>query len=110
MDPQPDGTSSDAPIRSRGQLKEFMKQAKAGKMPNVNGNAHVLSQAAGGESDGDDDFVIRTDKMSLNSTHANSGRPLSNKGKGKGKGKDAPAAVSGGGSQANGASEEDLYD
>ncbi|KAI7612350.1 AAA-domain-containing protein [Hortaea werneckii] len=111
IDSQPDGTASDAPIpMSRGQLKEFMKQAKSGKMPTVNGGSHVLSQTAGGESDADDDFVIRTDKMSLNSTHAGSGRPSSSKGKGKGKGKDAPAVVSGDGSQANGASEEDLYD
>ncbi|KAI7248574.1 AAA-domain-containing protein, partial [Hortaea werneckii] len=111
VDSQPDGTASDAPIpMSRGQLKEFIKQAKSGKMPTVNGNSHALSQATGGESDADDDFVIRTDKMSLNSTHAGSGRPSSSKGKGKGKGKDAPAVVSGDGSQANGASEEDLYD
>ncbi|KAI7235594.1 AAA-domain-containing protein [Hortaea werneckii] len=113
-DSQPDGTSSDAPIpMSRGQLKEFMKQAKSGKMPTVNGGtSHVRPpQAMGGESDADDDFVIRTDQMSLNSTHAASGRPpSSSKGKGKGKGKDAPSVVSGDGSQANGAGEEDLYD
>ncbi|KAI7630665.1 AAA-domain-containing protein, partial [Hortaea werneckii] len=49
MESQPDGTSSDAPIpMSRGQLREFMKQAKSGKMPTVNGSSHVLSQAAGG--------------------------------------------------------------
>ncbi|KAI6878197.1 hypothetical protein KC318_g17097, partial [Hortaea werneckii] len=114
MDAHPDGTSSDRPIpMSRGQLKEFMKQAKSGKMPTVNGgNSHVRPpQATGGESDADDDFVIRTDQMSLNSTYAASGRPpSSSKGKGKGKGKDAPSVVSGDGSQANGASEEDLYD
>ena len=90
---------------------EFAKRTNgsADSVPTMNGSARlqrIINQAStgGGASDADDDYVIRTDKLSLNSN--NTSRPPSSKGKPKGKSRDAPpledgpAAVDG----------EDLYD
>ena len=91
---------------SRPKLSDVMKRASANKdsRSTVNGNGRSksnISQAIKGASDEDDDYVIRTDRMTLNNAGA---RPPSSKGKGKGKG----TATSIDNDAANKA--EDLYD
>jgi len=104
---QPDTRGASVP---RAKLNELMKRAQSGKGKSLTMNGHGYSgqvtptQAVGGASDGDDDYVIRTDRMSLNNAPA---RPPSSKGKGKGKGRDTPGVD--GSAETNGAS-EDLYD
>ena len=98
------------PIVSRGKLNDLMKRAQSSKDKEVtlNGNSRsngvAHSQSRSRASDADEDYVIRTDRLSLNGSAA---RPPSSKGKGKGKGKDTSAnnAVV----EADGAA-EDLYD
>ena len=88
----------------------FTKRANGStdKVPTINGNARFQpmddrTSAGAGKSDEEDDYVIRTDKLTLNNGTA---RPPSSKGKGKGKSRDAvptihnPTPVDG----------EDLYD
>lgn len=76
----------------------------------MNGSArfqNIINSATGGtNSDADDDYVIRTDKLSLDNDSPNISRPPSSKGKGKGKGRDTPSLEDGPG-PAHG---EDLYD
>jgi hypothetical protein len=74
----------------------------------MNGSARfqsVVNQASagGGTSDADDDYVIRTDKLNLNSNPA---RTPSSKGKGKGKSRDVLVPEQGSGVVDG----EDLYD
>ena len=74
--------------------------------PAINGkrrSRNLKSQADGGASEGSDDYVIRTDKLSLNNTTA---WPPSSKGKGKGRIHEMPAID--GAPRDNAA--EDLYD
>lgn len=91
-------------------LAELMKYAKenGGNENFVNGSKRPQSatgQAGNGLSDGDDDYVVRTDRLNLNSGTA---RPPSSKGKAKGKGKSRDLSTVDGNSNAN--VEEDLYD
>jgi peroxin-6 len=88
----------------------FAKRANgsADLVPTMNGSARfqsIMNQASagGGTSDADDDYVIRTDKLNLNSNPA---RPPSSKGKGKGKSRDVLVSE-----QSSGVVDgEDLYD
>lgn len=74
------------------------------KVPTMNGSGKKNAGAADDSDADEDDFVIRTDKMSINS--GGGSRPVSSRGtSGKGKGKGA-AVVDG----ARGGQEEDLYD
>lgn len=99
---------------AKAKFNELMrKQSSKNKVPTVNGNAAMVvngQQAEGGAeaSDGDDDFVVRTDKLTLGGSNGKPpSRPTSarsnTKGKGKGKGREEPVGdgVDGG---------EDLYD
>ena len=100
----------DKMVAPRGKLNGAMKRSQSSKDRVVtlngngrsNGSAH--SQARNKASDADEDYVIRTDLLSLNGSAA---RPPSSKGKGKGKGKEMLAAS--GVMEADGAA-EDLYD
>ncbi|WPH00049.1 peroxisomal biogenesis factor 6 [Acrodontium crateriforme] len=85
---------------SRAKFKDFMKRAAhlgkdKDRAPAVNGHARGHSATAMiGDLDTDDDYVIRTDKLSLNGHGVSSGgRPVSSKGKGKGKGKDSISSM-----------------
>jgi peroxin-6 len=99
----------------RGDIYKLLKRASSQRdgMPSTNGNKLPVQspgagQAVGDASDVDDDYVIRTDKLSLNGSAA----VKAPSGKGKGKGKDV-AAVDGPvqslSATAN-ADGEDLYD
>ena len=92
---------------SRPKFTDFMKPASSstGNAPTTNGHKrlpNLVKDTAGGASDADDDYVFRTDRLTLNNTAA---RPPSGKGKGKGKYRDIPAV--GGDTNADG---EDLYE
>ncbi|KAK5131865.1 hypothetical protein LTR08_000532 [Meristemomyces frigidus] len=97
------------PALSRGKPNDLMKRAQSSKdrVATLNGhgrnNGAAPAQTPGVVSDADDDYVIRTDRLSLNGSAA---RPPSSKGKGKGKGKDMSID---GPVDADGAA-EDLYD
>lgn len=99
---------------AKAKFNELMrKQSSKNKVPTVNGNAAMVvngQQAEPGAeaSDGDDDFVVRTDKLTLGGSNGKPpSRPTSARsntmGKGKGKGREEPVGdgVDGG---------EDLYD
>ena len=65
--------------------------------PTINGSStlqNALDQADGSVSDADDDYVVKTNKLSLTNSSARPplNRPPSNKGKGKGKSRDTTAA------------------
>jgi len=90
---------------------EFAERANgsAESVPTMNGSARfqsIINQAStgGGASDADEDYVIRTDKLSLNSN--NISRSPSSKSKGNGKSRDVPA-LEDGPAPVDG---EDLYD
>lgn len=94
---------------SRAKLTELMKRAKSSRdrtatLNGISRNQAAVTQTTGGASDADDDYVIRTDRLSLNGSSA---RPPSSKGKGKGKGRDMP--VMDGPVEADGTA-DDLYD
>ncbi|KAK4507978.1 hypothetical protein PRZ48_001713 [Zasmidium cellare] len=110
-----------APVQNgqsmRHRAMEAMKRGSKNKLPTVNGGPHPAPSANAGEhaaEDAEDDYVIRTDKLSLND-HASK----SYVGKGKGKGKSQESAYSvgdginstnnGDGMQPDGQG-EDLYD
>ena len=122
------GTVSDAPDpnRSRGaeqsrptdqpgntarpKLTDFVKRVSENKDRQLLSNGNKRSQTSGDQSTGgatsdgdDDDYVVKTDRLSLNNTL---GRPPSSKEKGKGKARAMPV-VDGYGAGAEG---EDLYD
>lgn len=70
-----------------------------------------------GASDGDEDYVIRTDKLNIHGAegrpHGAAGRPPSSRGKGKGKSRELPMDATNGTSQyADGFENDadDLYD
>ncbi|KAK5677346.1 peroxisomal assembly protein [Elasticomyces elasticus] len=81
---------------TRAQLAATMKRALSSKerSANMNGTRPPVVQSAGGASDSDDDYVVRTDRLVINGS-----------GKGKGKGKVAEEHTV----NSNGAG-EDLYD
>lgn len=91
-------------------LAELMKYARenGGNDTFINGTKRPQSasgQTGHGLSDGDDDYVVRTDRLNLNNGAA---RPPSSRGKAKGKGKARePPTVDG---KANASIEDDLYD
>ena len=90
-------------------LQKFIKYANenGGKAPTVNGSKSsrkAFGDATGGASDGDEDFVIRTDQVSLNNNN-DAARPPSSKGKGKGKSRDVSFVE-----HAPDTNGEDLYD
>jgi len=95
---------------AKAKFNELMrKQSSKNKMSTVNGNAAMVvngQQAETGAeaSDGDDDFVIRTDKLTLGGSNGKApSRPTSARSKGTAKGREEPVGdgVDGG---------EDLYD
>lgn len=102
-------SSGNAPV-PRAKLTELMRRAQSSKdrVTTLNGNGRSqqgsLPQMAGGASDTDEDYVIRTDRLSLNGS---SGRPPSSKGKGKGKSRDLPVPD---GPVEAAEADEDLYD
>ena len=83
-------------IEKRGKISDMMKKLSRHKAANVNGgdrlNLIPSHTAVTGVSDTDEDYVIRTDRLSLHDAPAS--RPSSGKakGKGKGKGRQAPDA------------------
>ena len=86
---------------------EFMKHTNGSrdKVPTANGSKRfqsIINQAAGGASDADDDYVVRTDRLLLNNAAV---KPPS---KGKGKVKIPGFPVADGDANANEA--DDLYD
>lgn len=105
---------------ARSKALDAMKRVNKSKSPSTNGDYSsppfrpIASTPVGGL---DDDYVIRTDQLSLNE-----GRPPSSKGKGKGKSRQSaettdgdfkPAAYEGvdpSNGMRNGNGEEDLYD
>lgn len=111
-----------SPTTSPRKRVEFSKRptnGSADSVPTMNGNARLQNAinqgtAENGISDADDDYVIRTDKLSLSSNPPS--RPPSSRGKGKGKARDAPAEganlpITLGVEQSPGAVDgEDLYD
>ncbi|KAK5126999.1 hypothetical protein LTR85_008358 [Meristemomyces frigidus] len=98
-------TTGNAPV-PRAKLNELMRRAQSSKdrVATLKGNGPGLAAHAAASSDADDDYVVRTDRLSLN---GGSGRPSSSKGKGKGKSRDVP--LPDGPVEADGAG-EDLYD
>lgn len=109
---RPPTATSDSTSRGN-KLKDFMKRAAS----NMNGN-HTRGQSnasidgprrgSGGGTpaeEAEDDYVVRTDKLSLNGNAPVHARPMSSKGKGKGKGKDVQAVQ-----QVQEGEGEDLYD
>ena len=91
---------------SRPKLNDLMKRASlhGQKTSNANGSKKVngLAGQVDGASDGDEDFVIKTDRLSLGAGI----RPPSSKGKGKSKSHEVSNGI--GGQRAN--ESEDLYD
>lgn len=86
------GAMPNGPSNPRNRATEAMRRANKSKMPTTNGSdtSHLVQRPtttpAAPDTD-DDDYVIRTDRMSLAD---GTGRPLSSKGKGKGKGREMP--------------------
>ncbi len=71
---------------------------------NGSGRSHnTQHQAHGGASDGDEDYIVRTDRLTMNNAAS---RPISSKGKGKGKSVDSGAPSS----RVAADLDEDLYD
>lgn len=85
---------------SRAQLAATMKRAPSGKngVSNVNGSHGSAHQVTRRKSDSEDDYVVRTDRLTMNGST-----------KGKGKGKGADVRVPNEPTEADGAA-EDLYD
>lgn len=102
-------------LRSR--AMEALKRAAKSKNGSTNGTSHSNAVQKPVKDDDGDDYVIRTERMTLN---RDSERPNSSKGKGKGKGKSRELVVDGpaGGpvqdghtnGNGNGGHGEDLYD
>lgn len=91
-------------------LTELMKYARENGGNDTFMNGAKRPQSASGQtghglSDGDDDYVVRTDRLNLNNGVA---RPPSSKGKGKAKGKSRELPTADG--NANAGMEDDLYD
>lgn len=91
-------------------LAELMKSANENVSNDmvVNGNKRsqsITSHTDGGDSDADDNYVIRTDRLTLNNGVQ---RPPSSRGKGKGKGKIRESPVPDGNTNAE--LGDDLYD
>ena len=102
MDHIADGDSS------QHKVIDFAKRANGSKHmePSINGGErfqYTTKQAGGGASDADDDYVVRTDKLSLNNASA---KPPSSKDKGKGKIRETPSTDG----TARADTSEDLYD
>lgn len=79
-------------VSTRHRAMDAMKRASKNKLPTTNGGPHPTPRANAGETgadDADDDYVIRTDRLSLKD-HASNHYV----GKGKGKGKSQEAAYS----------------
>ncbi|KAF7196393.1 Peroxisomal biogenesis factor 6 [Pseudocercospora fuligena] len=101
---------------ARSGVMQGVNHASMGKATTMNGNArsHGVPTSIGHSGTDEDDFVIRTDQLSL--INHTSGRSPSGKGKGKGKSHDVPNAIDAVASNqlspgpVNGETGEDLYD
>lgn len=99
------------PVTSRSQMSESDKRFARDKfnelMARRTSSKNAVPQINGGgdhgESGDDDDYVIRTDRLTINGNANSNGRPASGKGKGKGKSRENP--VEDGDEEG-----EDLYD
>jgi peroxin-6 len=98
-----EGAAKDSKLNGSAERKG-VQDGRGNRRPLTNGSGRPhLQQADGGVEDVDDDFVIRTDRLSINETKQ--AFPVS---KGKGKGKDTNSPVEAASGYADG--EEDLYD
>ncbi|KAK3680378.1 peroxisomal assembly protein [Vermiconidia calcicola] len=96
---------SEHAVDGKGPQRQLANGAN-GQHPTLNGSNRYQSQSKGGAPDEDDDFVIRTDRLSLSNNNNTAVVPPSSKGKGKGKTRDIPVQTNH--DDADGA--DDLYD
>ena len=87
---------------ARDKFNELMARRTSSKtaVPQINGG----DENGGTSSGDDDDYVIRTDRLTINGNANGNGRPTSGKGKGKGKSRENPVVEEMDGDG------EDLYD
>ncbi|KAM3418565.1 hypothetical protein BST61_g4542 [Cercospora zeina] len=95
----PHQTGSNGTQNARSQALEAVKRAPRGNRAATNGTASSAAPQNGSnraQQDDDDDFVIRTDRLTLDSTQRNIASPTKTSlSKGKGKGKSREAVVDG---------------
>lgn len=120
---QPVPTPNQNGVSTRYRAMDAMKRASKNKLPTANGGPHSIPRANAGENpadDAEDDFVIRTDRLSLKEHASNY---YVGKGKGKGKSQETAYSAPVGGELSDGANVnnngavmqpdgegEDLYD
>ena len=91
---------------ARDKFNELMTRRTSSKnaVPQIINGGGDRGENGGASSGDDDDYVIRTDRLTINGNGNGNGRPTSVKGKGKGKSRDNPVVEEGDGEG------EDLYD